>query len=51
VGLEWGLLSLVSTNEELLERKSNGSHLENREYCRKDPALWPRGTIILKSWR
>jgi hypothetical protein len=30
VGLERGPLSLVSTIEELLERKSNGSGLENR---------------------
>jgi hypothetical protein len=27
VGLEWGPLSLVSTNEELLERKSSDSSL------------------------
>jgi hypothetical protein len=32
VGLERGPLSLVSTIEELLERKSSGSGLENREY-------------------
>jgi hypothetical protein len=29
VGLEWGPLSLVSTTEKLLERKSSGSGLEN----------------------
>jgi hypothetical protein len=34
VGLKRGLLSLVSTIEELLERKSSGSGLENREYGR-----------------
>jgi hypothetical protein len=35
VGLERGPLSLVSTIEEPLKRKSNGSGLENREYgCR-----------------
>jgi hypothetical protein len=28
--LEWGPLSLVSTNKELLERKSSGSGLEYR---------------------
>jgi hypothetical protein len=28
VGLEWGSLSLLSTIEELLERKSSGSSLE-----------------------
>jgi hypothetical protein len=32
VGLERGPLSLVSTTEELLGRKSRGSGLENREY-------------------
>jgi hypothetical protein len=31
-GLEQGPLSLVSTTEELLDRKSSGSCLENREY-------------------
>jgi hypothetical protein len=25
--------------------KSNGSCLENREYCRRDPSRWPRGTL------
>jgi hypothetical protein len=45
VGLEQGLLSLVSTIEELLERKSDGSGLEIREYSRKDPSRWPRGTL------
>jgi hypothetical protein len=32
VGLERGPFSLVSTTEELLERKSSGSGLENRDY-------------------
>jgi hypothetical protein len=32
MGLERDALSLVSTIEELLERKSSGSGLENREY-------------------
>jgi hypothetical protein len=32
VDLEWGPLSLVSTTEELLERKCSGSGLEIREY-------------------
>jgi hypothetical protein len=45
VGLERGPLSLVSTIEELLERKSIGSGLENREYGRRDPSRWPRGTL------
>jgi hypothetical protein len=38
VGLERGALSLVSTTEELLDRKSSGSCLENREYGRRDPS-------------
>jgi hypothetical protein len=41
VGLERGPLSLVSTIEELLERKISGSGLEIREYCRRDPSRWP----------
>jgi hypothetical protein len=36
VGLERGPLSLVSTTEELLQRKSSGSGLETREYSRRD---------------
>jgi hypothetical protein len=38
VGLERDPLNLVSTIEELLERKSGGSGLENREYGRRDPS-------------
>jgi hypothetical protein len=38
VGLERGPLSLVSTNEELLERKDSGSGLENRDYGRRGSA-------------
>jgi hypothetical protein len=45
VGLERGPLSLVSTTEELLGRKSSGSCLENREYGRRDPSRWPRGSL------
>jgi hypothetical protein len=37
--LERGPLSLVSTTEELLGRKSSGSGLESREYGRRDPSL------------
>jgi hypothetical protein len=44
-GLERDPLSLVSTTEELLGRKSSGSGLENREYCRGDPLSWPRNTF------
>jgi hypothetical protein len=29
MGLEWGTLSFVSSTEEILKRKSNGSGLEN----------------------
>jgi hypothetical protein len=36
MGLERGPLSLVSTIEELLGRKTSGSGLENREYGRSD---------------
>jgi hypothetical protein len=40
VGLERGPLSLVSTIEEPLERKSGGSGLENGDYgCRGSAAL------------
>jgi hypothetical protein len=45
VGLERDPLSLVSTIEELLGRKSSGSGLENREYSRKDPSRWTLGTL------
>jgi hypothetical protein len=38
-------LSLVSTTEELLEIKSSGSGLESREYSRRNPSRWPRGTL------
>jgi hypothetical protein len=45
VGLEQGPLSLVSTIEELLERKSSGSGLESQEYSRRDPSRWPRSAL------
>jgi hypothetical protein len=48
VGLERGSLSLMSTTEELLERKNSGSGLEIREYGRRDPLRWPRGTLYPK---
>jgi hypothetical protein len=38
VGMERGPLSLVSTIEEVLGRKSSGSGLENRDYGRRDPS-------------
>jgi hypothetical protein len=45
VGLERGPLSLISTTEELLGRKSSGSGLENQVYGRRDPSRWPRGKL------
>jgi hypothetical protein len=45
VGLERGPLRLVSTVGKLHGRKRSGSGLENREYCRRDPSRWPRGTL------
>jgi hypothetical protein len=45
MGLEQGPLSLVSTTEELLEIKSSGSGLENRDYICRDSSRWQRGTI------
>jgi hypothetical protein len=45
VGQEPGPLSLVSTIEELLERKSSGSGLEIRECGCVDPLRWPRNTL------
>jgi hypothetical protein len=51
VGLERGLLSLVSTIEELLERKISGSCLQNRDYgCSGSDALTMRHPSIRKSW-
>jgi hypothetical protein len=41
VGLERGPLRLVSTIEELLERKSSGSSLENRDYGHRDRSAAP----------
>jgi hypothetical protein len=40
VGLERSPLSLVSTAEELLGRKSSGSGLENRDYAGGVPPSW-----------
>jgi hypothetical protein len=38
VGLERGPLSLVTTIEEVLERKSSSSGVESREYGRREPS-------------
>jgi hypothetical protein len=48
VGLERGPLTLVSTIEEFLERKSSCSGLESREYDRRDLSLWPRDILYPK---
>jgi hypothetical protein len=45
VCLERGPLSLVSTTEELLGRKSRGSGLESRDHGSRDLSRWPRGTL------
>jgi hypothetical protein len=38
-------VGLVSTAEELLERKSSGFGLDSREYGRGDPLRCPRDTL------
>jgi hypothetical protein len=48
VGLERGPLSLVSTTEELLGRKSRSSGLEIREYGRRDVTLTTWHPLFLK---
>jgi hypothetical protein len=45
VGLERGPLILVSTIEELLERKSSGSGLDIWDHGRGDPSRWSRNTF------
>jgi hypothetical protein len=45
MGLERSQLSLVSTIEELLGRKSSGSGIEIRDYGRRDPSRRPRDTL------
>jgi hypothetical protein len=49
VSLERGPLSLVSTIEELLGRKSSGSGLESREYGRRDPSRDTQQKLALSS--
>jgi hypothetical protein len=46
VCLERGPLSLVTTIEELLERKISLSGLENRDYGRRGPPRLPRDTPL-----
>jgi hypothetical protein len=51
VGLEWCPLSLVSTIEKLLERKSSGSGLETQDYGRRwSSTLTTQQPSIHKSW-
>jgi hypothetical protein len=45
VGLERRLISLVSKTGEEFGRKISGSSLESREYGRRNPPRWPRGTL------
>jgi hypothetical protein len=45
VGLERGPPSFMIAIEELRERNSSGSGLENRDYGRRDPSRWQRGTL------
>jgi hypothetical protein len=49
VGLERGPLSLISTIEELLERKIGGSGLENRYYGCGDLLCWQNNKLALTS--
>jgi hypothetical protein len=48
MGLKRGQLRIVSTTEELLERKSSGSGLEIRGYELRDPSSSPRGSLYLQ---
>jgi hypothetical protein len=50
VGLEQGSLSLMSTIEELVARKSSGSGLENQDYGLRDQPHWPRDTLNPQKW-
>jgi hypothetical protein len=45
VGLELSPLGLVSTIEELLEKKNSGFSPDNREHGRRDPLHWPHGSL------
>jgi hypothetical protein len=50
VDLERGPLSLVSTSDELLGRKSSGPGIKSREYGRGDPSRWPSGTLYRRKF-
>jgi hypothetical protein len=45
VSLEWGPLSLVSTIEDLLEKRKYRLWSRKKDYGRKDPLRWPRDTL------
>jgi hypothetical protein len=45
VGLQRGPVSLVSTSEELLQRKSSSCGLDSRECGRRDQLCWQRDTF------
>jgi hypothetical protein len=45
VVLKRGQISLMSIIEEVFESKSSGSGLEGREYGRREPTRWQRGTL------
>jgi hypothetical protein len=45
MGLELGPISLVSTIDVLLGKKSSISGLEIRDYGRRDPLRWLRGNL------
>jgi hypothetical protein len=51
VGLERGPLNLMSTTEELLDKKNSGSCLENREYGHRDPSADHVAPFIRKNWQ
>jgi hypothetical protein len=45
MGLERGPLSLVSTTEELLDRKVAAPVQKTEKYGQRDPSSWPLGTF------
>jgi hypothetical protein len=42
---KYKLPEILTNSNKLLARKSSNSGLEIREYCRRDPSRWPRGTL------
>jgi hypothetical protein len=45
MGLEWGPLNLVSTNEELLDRKVAAPVQKTENTAVEIPSRWPRDTL------